>query len=660
MIEIQQVLFSKNHGAVVKLWPLFLLFLLIAAPRSLAAQEDEPAERIQVLEGSIFEGERLHYLIPGLRQGQTLYVEMSNVSGNLDPFLLLTTPDEFSAELLEEMRAELAQRVAAGEDRVLAMREILVANFLAGNDNFASDSTAAFTYEIPADGDYLLLALGALTNVTAGEYNLIVGIDAPQVLEGRGAPTGDEIAYLDREASGIFTAVQEIEGELTAEQQSWFYTVPQVDSEDTLYAYVEATSGDLAPVLELQDYSGRTLRLANSTGQEKSASFEIPILAITDNLRIVISAWDPGEGEDAPLTTGTYRLLVGTNEPAVLSGAAAPGGRELVVGATPVTIRVELQQITGVDQKAENYGGVYFLQMDWHDPTQAFSPDECQCQLKTFVGPGYNKLVSDENLLWPNFTIFNQQNNRWSQNQGIIVAANGDMRYFERFTTTLQAPDFNFRSYPFDKQQFYLHVDSLYPQTYYEFLGPAELSVVGAQLGEEEWQVTGYTTEVKDVTGLGEVPSSRFSFGFQAKRHLNYYILRIFLPTLLIIIVSYFTFFLQNYSKRVDVTSANLLVFVAFNFTISGDLPRLGYLTFLDAMLAGVFVITALVMVFNVYLRRLELKGKEEQARKIDSYTLWVYPVLYIIGGVVLYVYFLLPEFWDAAVRDVSQTFGLG
>ena len=103
---------------------------------------------------------------------------------------------------------------------------------------------------------------------------------------------------------------------------------------------------------------------------------------------------------------------------------------------------MELQQITGVDQKAENYGGVYYLQMDWHDPTQAFNPDECQCRFKTFVGPGFNKLISDENLLWPNFTIFNQQNNRWTQNQGIIVAANGDMRYFERFTTTLPGARF--------------------------------------------------------------------------------------------------------------------------------------------------------------------------------------------------------------------------
>jgi hypothetical protein len=582
---------------------------------------------------------------------------MSNVSGNLDPMLLLTTPDAFSEELLQEMRAELAQRVEAGDDQVVAMREIVLANFLAGNDNYASDSTAALAYEIPEDGEYLLLALGALTNETAGEYEMVVGIDAPQVLEGRGAPTGDEIAYLDREASGITTAVQEIWGELTAEQHSWFYTVPHVDSEDTLYAYVEATSGDLAPVLELQDYSGRSLRLANSTGQEKQATFEFPVRALTDNFRIVVSAF--GEGEDAEYATGVYRLLVGTNESAVLSGDAATTGRELVAGATPVTIQVELQQITGVDQQAENYGGVYYVQMDWNDPTQAFNPDDCQCRIKTFVGPGFDKLISDENLYWPNFTIFNQQNNRWTQNQGIIVAANGDMRYFERFTTTLQAPDFDFRSFPFDTQQFYLRVDSLYPEAYFEYLGPEELSALGEQLGEEEWQVTEYTTEVSSVSGLGEVPSSRFSFGFQAHRHLNFYILRIFLPTLLIIIVSYFTFFLKDYSKRIDVTSANLLVFVAFNFTISDDLPRLGYLTFLDAMLASVFVVTALVIAFNVYLRRLELNGKEERARKIDSYTLWIYPALYIIGGVVLYVYFLLPEFWDAAVADVSQTFGL-
>jgi hypothetical protein len=54
-----------------------------------------------------------------------------------------------------------------------------------------------------------------------------------------------------------------------------------------------------------------------------------------------------------------------------------------------------------------------------------------------------------------------------------------------------------------------------------------------------------------------------------------------------------------------------------------------------------------LVIAFNVFLRRLEIVGKEERAKKIDSYTLWVYPVAYLIGGVALTIFFLLPEYWE-------------
>ena len=294
---------------------------------------------------------------------------------------------------------------------------------------------------------------------------------------------------------------------------------------------------------------------------------------------------------------------------------------------------VQINQIKFVDQKAENFGVVGTLRVEWHDPKLAFDVDETDRNFKIYERDGFRKFTAKNSIFYPGFVIKNQQERRFKQQNFVMVFYNGHAYYTEQFSTVLQAPDFNFTQFPFDTQKFFMHVVANHPEEYVRYVALEEFSKLGQKLGEEEWVLSDPWTEVSAVEGLSGLQSSRFSFGFKGSRHLDYYIVRIFTPLIVFVLVSWATFFLEEYRKRIDIAGANLLIFVAFNFAISGDLPRLGYMTFLDFILVGMFIVTGLIIVFNVGLRRLKITGREELAGKIDNYALkWIYPLAYLTG----------------------------
>ena len=109
---------------------------------------------------------------------------------------------------------------------------------------------------------------------------------------------------------------------------------------------------------------------------------------------------------------------------------------------------------------------------------------------------------------------------------------------------------------------------------------------------------------------------------------------------MLILGVLWVTFFLRDYALRIEVASANLLVFIAFSFSLADNYPRLGYITLLDVVMLFTFIISALVIVYNVYLRRLEIAGDGELANSIDNVFDWIYPISIIVFVISLYFLF--------------------
>lgn len=324
-------------------------------------------------------------------------------------------------------------------------------------------------------------------------------------------------------------------------------------------------------------------------------------------------------------------------------------------GKLPIELKLGLKidQITNVDQKAENFGAVGNLRLEWIDSNLTFLPRSDELPVRRYERTEFENKANQENIFSPSILLYNQQGRRFSEDTGFVIFPEGKVVYGERFTATLQAPDFNFEDYPFDVQRFFVAIDTSWPESFMHFIPDAKYSGLGDQLGEEEWIFAQQGVEVTTRKSIFGQQSSRIIFKFSAHRHIWYYTLRIFVPLLIILTVSWATFFLRDFSKRVDISAGNLLVYVAFNFTISNDLPRLGYLTFMDTIMAATFVITGLAVVWNVVLRRLQIVGKERAARVMDMYTLWTYPVAFI-----LVFYFSLAHFFPDL--NLGSVLGLG
>ncbi len=618
----------------LRLLPLVvILAILFIWPNSRAVSEDTTS-RVQELQGFLPGGRGIVYALSDLKKGDTLYAYMTNTSGNLDPMLGVLK----KAENSEAIHAEIMQSLVNSEVNVVeAFSQIADTHFTVWDDDNGNGYDAMLRFSIPEDGTYFLLAGSMVTNqsfddfkpsFTFGSYRLLLGLNAPSVEGGIGDPIGKLFATMDNKYSPPLVHVQYFDQELTSDKLFTFHPLRALQPDDSVYARLESKDGHPLPRFFLHDFGGKPLAYGKTDESSKAVVFTYHNREGTTGLNIYIDARNISNMPEV----GKYRLVVGINAPEVLTGGAVSGGFPVFEETKNVKIELSIDQIVNVDQRNENFTVVGSLEMVWQDSALAFSPDTCNCSIKKIELNELESLANKNNIFLPLATFFNQQGNRWTQAQVVFIEPLGRTTYRERFTVTLQAPDFDFSAYPFDHQNFNVHIDLAVPTEAFVFEGNENpVTPLGEQLGEEEWSVITFSQGVVEVPYDKNLKNSRFTTTLEMNRHLIFYVVRIFVPLLLILSVSWVIFFLKDYGKQLEVASGNLLVFVAFNFTISDDLPRLGYLTLLDRMIITSFCCAALVVIISVYQKRLVLKGQEKLAARIDKLVLIFYPMVYIV-----------------------------
>jgi hypothetical protein len=613
-----------------------LVMVLLSQADPSAAQD--PLERVQRITARLQVGETHAYLLKDLQAGDRLNVSMRATSGNLDPMIGIMDTATPLAEVMTRYRAEVGRLVAGNENVAQGLEELRSRTFLAWDDDSGAGYAASLEYVVATPGDYALIAgasLSAFGRATSGDYELLIGLNAPNAQADEAEPAGPPVAERIPSPWGLSTSVQEVTGTLTAASPLATLGLVDLGVGQTLSAYAEATSGNLIPVLILRDYGGKALEAGNLGGQEPRAALDVPVTESAVGYSLDIQA---GSLPDGTLTQGDYRLLVGVNAPEVLTGQAQPQGDPVLDAPTEVKAGLKILRISAVNSPDENFTVLGSLRMDWTDPRLAFSPDSCNCSVKLYSDKEVDRFLAEVGSRWPAFTFFNQLGNRWIQSRTAAIWPDGRARYAESFNTTFQA-DFEFRQYPFDTQTFPIFLDLVYPTSVYTMTELPGYSEIDPAHGEDEFIISEFTAAPSTETPAAvDKPVSRMTFSFSAPRHLNYYLLQVFLPILLIILISWFTFFLRDYSRRIEAAAANILLFIAFSWSLASNYPRLGYITFLDAIMAVTFAVNVLVLLYNVYMKRLEGQGKAERVERIDHVLDWAYPLSYaaLIGVVVL------------------------
>ena len=93
-------------------------------------------------------------------------------------------------------------------------------------------------------------------------------------------------------------------------------------------------------------------------------------------------------------------------------------------------------------------------------------------------------------------------------------------------------------------------------------------------------------------------------------------------------------------SARMERSVISLLTVVAFHQVVASNLPRIGYLTFLDGLVYVAFFTVGATMLATIWAQRQEFLGRPERVAKMDLVGRIVFPIWLVVAlGVLWAVY---------------------
>ncbi|CAO1385331.1 unnamed protein product [Diamesa tonsa] len=228
--------------------------------------------------------------------------------------------------------------------------------------------------------------------------------------------------------------------------------------------------------------------------------------------------------------------------------------------------------------------------------------------------------------IWVPDTFFANDKNSFlhdvtERNKLVRLAGDGSVTYGMRFTTTL-ACMMDLHYYPLDSQNCTVEIES-YGYTVSDVLMYwRNTPIRGVEEAElPQFTIIGYETndrKEKLATGVYQ----RLSLSFKLQRNIGYFIFQTYLPSILIVMLSWVSFWINHEatSARVALGITTVLTMTTISTGVRSSLPRISYVKAIDIYLvmSFIFVFAALLeyaaVNYTYWGKRAKKKSKKNKA----------------------------------------------
>jgi len=317
-------------------------------------------------------------------------------------------------------------------------------------------------------------------------------------------------------------------------------------------------------------------------------------------------------------------LILSVSGAPAIGATGRPGEDE---GPTEVRIGVFVLDIDAIDNVNQSFDANVFVMCRWRDPSLAHK--------------GKGHISFPLTAVWhPRIQIVNRQRMWMTFPEVVEVSPDGEVVCRQRGWGSFSQP-LDLREFPFDRQVFWIQLAAAgYTPNEVALVPDPELkSGIADELSLPDWEIVNFTAETKPYKPRAAEERegvAGFAVSFEAKRNHGYYVAKVIVPLVLIVAMSFVVFWIapKESATRISVSVTTMLTLIAYRFAVGMTLPTVSYLTRLDyfILLSTVLIFSALLEV--VTISTLARRGKFELARRIDFWSRWVFPAVFVLVAV--------------------------